>query len=298
VYICYDGDEAGQKATLRALDILHSEGLKVKVISLPDNLDPDDFASQYGMAGINEQIESAMTRNDYKTDVIERDFDLESEEERKDFIIRVCSGVLSYIESPTELSMYVKRLSLKTGFDELVINQETQRAKRLHKSQDVRQADRERQSVRQSRSPELDLSGKRQNMRALVDAERLLFALALNHSDCADILLKNVKIDDFIEGIHREIAEIILGGIKKGETLTPAGVLGKLNDNAVSEAAHALGMPYDEQRRVDIARECLYKIHSHKKSLKISEINKRLKDPMLGREQRAGLMKELENLRN
>ena len=33
VYICYDGDEAGQKATLRALDILHSEGLKVKVIS-------------------------------------------------------------------------------------------------------------------------------------------------------------------------------------------------------------------------------------------------------------------------
>ena len=260
-------------------------------------MDPDDFASRYGMAGINEQIESAMTRNDYKIAVIEREFDLESEEERKDFIIRVCSQVLSYIESPTELSMYAKRLSMKTGFDELVINQETQRSKRLHKQEDVRHADRERQAVRQNKNTEFTPAGKSQNMQALVDAERLLFSLALNHPDCAGIFLQNADKNDFTEGIHREIAEIILMGLKKGEPLTPAGALGKLSDNAASEAAHALGMPYDEERRIDIVRECLDKMRTHKDSLKIGVINKQLKDPMLGRAQRAELMKELESLR-
>ena len=193
VYICYDGDSAGQKATLRALDILHEEGLKVKVIALPDNLDPDDFASRYGMAGINEQIEEAKTRNDYKIVVIEREYDLADEEARKDFVIRVCSDVLSYIDSPTELAMYSKRLHMQTGFDETVINQETQRSRRQHQISDNIQADRERQQAQRSAPADLAPINATQKMRALVDAERLLFSLALNHSDCAEILQENLK---------------------------------------------------------------------------------------------------------
>ena len=41
VYISYDGDSAGQNATLRGLDILAKEGLDVRVIVIPDNMDPD-----------------------------------------------------------------------------------------------------------------------------------------------------------------------------------------------------------------------------------------------------------------
>ena len=298
VYISYDGDEAGQKATFRALDILHDEGLKVKVISLPDNMDPDDFASRYGMAGINEQIENALTRNDYKIGVIEREYNLESEEERKDFVIRVCSDVFSYIDSPTELSMYVKRIHMKTGFGEMVINQETERARRLNRQRDNNQADRQRQNERQEIPTETHDIGTPHKQKSLVDAERLLFSLAINHSDCAKIFYESTKKDDFIEGIHREIAEVILGGIKKDENLTASAVLGKLKEPAVSELALSLGMAYDEQRKIDIVRECLYKMRSHRYSVKIGEVTKKLKDPILGREKRAELMKELENLRH
>ncbi len=297
VYICYDGDTAGQKATLRALDILHDEGLKVKVIALPGNMDPDDFASQYGMAGINEQIESAQTRNDYKISVIEREYDLESEEERKDFVIRVCSDVLSYIEAPVELSMYVKRLHMKTGFDELVINQEAQRSMRLHQREDNRAADKARQSVRQTPADLAPINAT-QKMRALVDAERLLFALAINFSDCAKIMAENTNKDDFIEGIHSEIAEVILGAIAKGQMLSAASVLGKLSEKAVSEMAHALEMPYDEERKKDIVEECLNKMRSQKTLIKVNEINKKLKDPMLSRDTRAELLKELDKIRH
>ena len=43
VYIAYDGDAAGQSATLRGLDILHAEGLDVRVIVFPNEQDPDEF---------------------------------------------------------------------------------------------------------------------------------------------------------------------------------------------------------------------------------------------------------------
>ena len=43
IYICYDGDAAGQNATLRGLEILKSHGLKVRVISLPNGEDPDEI---------------------------------------------------------------------------------------------------------------------------------------------------------------------------------------------------------------------------------------------------------------
>ena len=44
MYLCYDGDSAGQAATLRGLDILSAEGIDPKVIVIPGNMDPDDAA--------------------------------------------------------------------------------------------------------------------------------------------------------------------------------------------------------------------------------------------------------------
>ena len=53
IYISYDGDGAGQKATLRGLDILSEAGLNVKVVQLPDGLDPDDvIKKQIGRAHV------------------------------------------------------------------------------------------------------------------------------------------------------------------------------------------------------------------------------------------------------
>lgn len=44
VCVCYDGDAAGQHATVRNLEILNKEGLNLKVVSIPENgMDPDDY---------------------------------------------------------------------------------------------------------------------------------------------------------------------------------------------------------------------------------------------------------------
>lgn len=56
VTICYDGDSAGLDATLRAEQLLSNEGISVKIVLLPDNLDPDDYINQYSATQLEDFI--------------------------------------------------------------------------------------------------------------------------------------------------------------------------------------------------------------------------------------------------
>lgn len=58
VIICYDGDNAGIEATNRAIDILSSKGLRIGIVSLKDNLDPDEYASKYGYQALADCFEN------------------------------------------------------------------------------------------------------------------------------------------------------------------------------------------------------------------------------------------------
>jgi len=72
VYICYDGDGAGQKATLRGLDILKEAGLKVLVMSLPNGMDPDDTVKKLGKDGFIKLMNEAKPLIEYKLALSEK----------------------------------------------------------------------------------------------------------------------------------------------------------------------------------------------------------------------------------
>ncbi|MBR0073865.1 MAG: DNA primase, partial [Bacteroidales bacterium] len=59
VSLMYDGDPPGVKAAIRAIDLLLSEGMKVRVVLFPDNDDPDSYAKKYG----SEQIQTFVKEN-------------------------------------------------------------------------------------------------------------------------------------------------------------------------------------------------------------------------------------------
>ena len=56
VTICYDGDSAGIEATTRAIKLFERENMQVKIVLLPDNLDPDDYLSKYSAEKLNSFI--------------------------------------------------------------------------------------------------------------------------------------------------------------------------------------------------------------------------------------------------
>ena len=80
VIICYDGDAAGQKATVRGLDILYKAGLDVKVMSLPEGLDPDEYIKKYGREQYMTLMMDALPLFEFKLRKLAESFDLTTAE--------------------------------------------------------------------------------------------------------------------------------------------------------------------------------------------------------------------------
>lgn len=66
IYICYDSDAAGIKATDRAIEIFLEEGIKPKIIQLGEGLDPDDFIKKYGKDEFINKMKDALDVYNYK----------------------------------------------------------------------------------------------------------------------------------------------------------------------------------------------------------------------------------------
>ena len=110
----YDGDGAGQKANVRGLDIFKEAGLNIKVVPLPDGLDPDDVIKQRGAEGYQKCLNSAMPLIDYKLNVLERGFDLSKTEDKRKFVSEAVK-IVRTADSAAEQEDLLKSIRDKTG---------------------------------------------------------------------------------------------------------------------------------------------------------------------------------------
>ena len=66
IYFCYDSDEAGQKATIRALSIVRDTGAVVRVIVVPDGKDPDEYIRKHGADAFRALVKEALPLVEYR----------------------------------------------------------------------------------------------------------------------------------------------------------------------------------------------------------------------------------------
>lgn len=114
VIICYDGDSAGQKATMRGLDILYAEGLDVRVVSLPDNLDPDEYVRKYGKDSYLKLLVEAKPLFEHKLNVIASKYDMSSPQEKGKYAVEAMNTI-KVLEDPAMIEAYIGYVSKQTG---------------------------------------------------------------------------------------------------------------------------------------------------------------------------------------
>lgn len=132
VTIVYDGDEAGQNATLRAADVLRGVEVKVDIISLPAGQDPDDLIESSGKKGFWQYIENNVCSDiEFKLNRLMHTasaLDLET----KIRIIGIIKADIDRLGSVVEQDNYIKMLARKLRIEENLVYQEYRRS---HKSQ-------------------------------------------------------------------------------------------------------------------------------------------------------------------
>ena len=89
IILCFDGDAAGEKATLSAIELLEDTGVNIKIVRLPNNMDPDEYILKEGKDSFLYQIKSAMTLIDYKMEILKKDKDFSNIKEISSYILQL-----------------------------------------------------------------------------------------------------------------------------------------------------------------------------------------------------------------
>ena len=123
IYICYDGDSAGQNATLRGLEILKNHGLKVRVISLPNGEDPDEVIKRAGVEEFLKYKNAAKELTEYKLERLKERHDLSTPYGRASYA-KEAASILSELTSEMERDVYASFVASSTGINKNVVTSE------------------------------------------------------------------------------------------------------------------------------------------------------------------------------
>ena len=123
VYLCLDGDFAGQKATVRDIEILRNIGVVPKIVVIPDNMDPDEYVDKFGKDKFDALLQDAVSAFDFTVSFYKQDLDINRRDDFIEFIRRV-SGLIKTIPSKVEQSIYVEDISKKYNIDKNLLMEE------------------------------------------------------------------------------------------------------------------------------------------------------------------------------
>lgn len=269
VVMLYDGDSAGEAASLRGLDIFLQEGMQVKVATLPKGFDPDSFARSKGAGEFNSLVAAAADLFDYKLGILSSRYDARKSSDKA----KICAEMLPTIAKVTDAvlkSEYVKRLGERLQVREEALLSELKKVR----------PDREYE-------PSEELSSSTGRSPAAM-AEKIIIGLMLDDPDTIPGVKAGLKAEDFVDEGTRRIAEEIFKSYGDGRSFKPAQLINKLAQTEltalIAEATSLVDEMKDKQKNM---ADCIKWIRCNNAKFKLSELQNLIKAAqMMGDEKR------------
>ena len=116
VILLYDSDDAGVRATLRAIPILQAASIKVRVLHLPGQQDPDDFIAANGVEALIQLADQAVGAVAFQIKIIKQKYDMENVEQKIRFIDETAI-LIAELESAVEQEIYMQQVAMEYKID-------------------------------------------------------------------------------------------------------------------------------------------------------------------------------------
>ena len=250
VWISYDGDAAGQKAALRALDIFDQQGVPAKVIDYPEGMDPDDFVKAKGLSGFEALPKYDSTS--YRMIRARDGLDVSTQDGMTQYALRCCA-ILKQVKNPVEMENHLRRLVNETGYDREILLRQIG-ATAAPRTAQVTRRPRQRQEV----PSEIEM------------AEQALLSLLSAGLIPARLLEGQV----FSNPQYQALAEYLISG-------NPiSAYIDSLSDDAARETAmRALNyspLPADGESAARMAEDCLRTIPKQRAGRRIDQLKQQI----------------------
>jgi DNA primase len=224
VYIAYDGDAAGQKATLRALDILKEAGCRGRVMQFPNGQDPDEILKQYGPEYFKKLMDRSLSLVEYKLARLRERYDLDTMEGKVDFATEA-AGVLAKVDNLIERDAHVQDLESTLGIKARAIYDQINKVQAAERKQNRLQ-----RNINGNNRNTIDKKNRRILQSGYDKAEAHLVNLMAQGTAIAEKIIAGLDGLSLQEPLHLQAVDIVKRLLDRGRDVSEAQILSYVED--------------------------------------------------------------------
>lgn len=257
VYVCYDSDEAGQKAAQKAIKILSEADNTVKVVSFTGAKDPDEFIQKKGTESFRKLLGSANESVEYQLLRLRQQYDI-YDLSQKILFLEAASKILADIESEMSREAYIKRVSVETDISVESIKTEVNKLIYYKNNKQAKKELHQEQMPERLSSARSDLAGQQNT--ATYKTERTFLNLLFYHRRVYEYAKDAFDDVWFTSDMHRLIYQVMMAYRGANEELQESEFLNYFTDEAVKKAAVSILYIHFEGDSLQAAKEAAFKL--------------------------------------
>lgn len=245
VILCYDSDEAGQKATARSLELFAQSPVKVSVLNLPNAKDPDEFIKKFGRDQFEHLLNGTSNAIEYNIKKVRTKYDLTRPADRVEYIKEVIR-ILSDHVSPTERDIYAGRLAEETDVSKAAILTQLQSA--VKSNQRRRERQKQKDLLKEGWASDIHLPYNTMNGEkalGVANAEQQLVVAMIKNPSFIPVVQKQLQPDRFLMQDMGEAYQAILSCSEQGIAPDLTALSVRLPEQIVNRIAQLLARNYD-----------------------------------------------------
>ena len=264
VYLIYDGDEAGQNATKRAIPMLERAGIRIKVLRMRDAKDPDEFLKKFGPDRFRLLLEESSNRVEYQLEAIEKKYNL-GEDDQKIRYVQECAELICTLDSSIKREVYSGRVAETSGISMEAMKLEVNKAFKRRLARERKKQERIDLAPAKALQPR-DHSIHYDNVRSAV-AEESIVAQVLREPAMLEFS-KNLTGADFSVALLGRVYDQLVNRCSQGLEIS----LGVLEDISPEEMSHLAGVCQRHEGTVNekAYRDCVEIVLEQHRCAKVS----------------------------
>lgn len=271
--LCFDSDAAGQEATNRALRLLSSSPMKLRVMHLSDGKDPDEIIKTQGKERMTKIINAAVNDTEFALIKARNAYDISTDDGRLGYLNEAVL-ILADISNAIERDIYLSKLSSELNVDkaalELQIKKQLKFRKKAQESTEFNIAMKTAMGEEKINSPNPELRG---NVRA-VKAEEIILSSLLLHPDYLKKLSGELSEDVFITETGRRMFCDIAQRIKDGRSLELMSFGEQADNEDMSYLSYLIAKSSQIANSVDECKQCVSTLLEEKTKKDAPDISK------------------------
>ena len=217
VVLLYDSDDAGVKATLRAIPVLQLANIKVRVLHLPNKQDPDDYIIENGVDALIKLGEDAVGAVTFQIQMIKSKYNIENIEQKIRFIDE-SSTLIAGLNNAVEQEIYTQQVADQYKIDPDSLKTEIRKKMRsMQRDQSTRQQAREQSVVAKK-----DIGKHTKSKDGYFKTQAELLQLMCVHPNILKSVKDHLSPDEFIDPFFKKLVKLIYERQVNGQLTNPS----------------------------------------------------------------------------